>query len=200
MKMTTIGLDLAKNMFQLHGVDEAGPVVLKNNCKTRASFTVLRPVGTVSDWHGSLRRGAPLGEGIREIRTYGKAHGPAVRETLRENQQERRSGRRGDLRKPWTGRTCVSCRSRPANNRRCWRCIAPGKASSKHAPPRRTRCAACWLSTGSSSRRASIRLPNTRAGDSGGRRERSARVFRGLLLRLGEHLKTLDRQVDELET
>ena len=24
--------------------------------ETRASFTVLRPVGTVSDWHGSLRR------------------------------------------------------------------------------------------------------------------------------------------------
>ena len=31
MKMTTIGLDLAKNMFQLHGVDERGRVVLKSN-------------------------------------------------------------------------------------------------------------------------------------------------------------------------
>jgi transposase len=33
MKMTTIGLDLAKNMFQLHGVDERGRVVLKKQLK-----------------------------------------------------------------------------------------------------------------------------------------------------------------------
>ena len=29
MKITTIGLDLAKNVFQVHGVDERGQVVLK---------------------------------------------------------------------------------------------------------------------------------------------------------------------------
>jgi transposase len=33
MKITTIGLDLAKNIFQLHGVDERGRVVLKKQLK-----------------------------------------------------------------------------------------------------------------------------------------------------------------------
>ena len=33
MKMTTIGLDLAKNIFQVHGVDEQGHVVLKKSLK-----------------------------------------------------------------------------------------------------------------------------------------------------------------------
>jgi transposase len=29
MEITTIGLDLAKNYFQIHGVDEAGAAVLR---------------------------------------------------------------------------------------------------------------------------------------------------------------------------
>ena len=33
MKMTTIRLDLAKNVFQLHGVDERGRVVLEKPLK-----------------------------------------------------------------------------------------------------------------------------------------------------------------------
>jgi transposase len=33
MKITTVGLDLAKNVFQVHGVDERGKVVLKKQLK-----------------------------------------------------------------------------------------------------------------------------------------------------------------------
>jgi type I restriction enzyme S subunit len=33
MKLTTIGIDLAKNVFQVHGVDERGKVVLKKQLK-----------------------------------------------------------------------------------------------------------------------------------------------------------------------
>ena len=33
MKITTIGIDLAKNVFQIHGVDERGKVVLKKALK-----------------------------------------------------------------------------------------------------------------------------------------------------------------------
>lgn len=35
MKITTIGLDLAKNVFQVHGVDEKGPAVPR--CPIRMS-------------------------------------------------------------------------------------------------------------------------------------------------------------------
>ena len=33
MKITTVGIDLAKNVFQLHGVDERGHAVLKKQLK-----------------------------------------------------------------------------------------------------------------------------------------------------------------------
>lgn len=33
MKITTIGLDLAKNVFQVHGVDERGAAVLRKQLK-----------------------------------------------------------------------------------------------------------------------------------------------------------------------
>jgi len=33
MKITTIGIDLAKNVFQLHGVDERGKVVLRRQLR-----------------------------------------------------------------------------------------------------------------------------------------------------------------------
>jgi len=99
MKITTIGLDLAKNAFQLHGIDERGRVVFKKQLK-RAQvlpfFANQEPcrIGR----HGGLRRGAPLGEAVRATRAHGEAHGPAVRQALRKNQQARRSGCRGDLR------------------------------------------------------------------------------------------------------
>jgi transposase len=32
MHPTTIGLDLAKNVFQVHGVDAVGKVVLRKSC------------------------------------------------------------------------------------------------------------------------------------------------------------------------
>ena len=33
MKITTVGIDLAKNVFQVHGVDEKGHVVVKKALK-----------------------------------------------------------------------------------------------------------------------------------------------------------------------
>ena len=33
MKITTVGLDLAKNVFQVHGVDQHGKVVLKKQLR-----------------------------------------------------------------------------------------------------------------------------------------------------------------------
>ena len=33
MKITTVGIDLAKNVFQVHGVDERGKVVLRRQLR-----------------------------------------------------------------------------------------------------------------------------------------------------------------------
>jgi len=35
MKITTIGIDLAKNVFQVHGVDERGKAVLRKQLKRK---------------------------------------------------------------------------------------------------------------------------------------------------------------------
>ena len=36
MKFTTVGIDLAKSVFQVHGVDECGKTVLRNLGSVRA--------------------------------------------------------------------------------------------------------------------------------------------------------------------
>ncbi len=38
-KITTIGLDIAKNVFQLHGIDENGEVVLRKSLRRRQVIT-----------------------------------------------------------------------------------------------------------------------------------------------------------------
>ena len=45
MKITTIGIDLAKNVFQVHGVDERGKVVVKKQLRRdqMATFFVNLP-------------------------------------------------------------------------------------------------------------------------------------------------------------
>ena len=42
MKITTIGIDLAKNVFQLHGVDERGKVVLRKQLR-RDQMAIFLP-------------------------------------------------------------------------------------------------------------------------------------------------------------
>jgi transposase len=46
MKITTIGLDLAKNVFQVHGIDAAGEVVVRRALRrghVHAFFSKLEP-------------------------------------------------------------------------------------------------------------------------------------------------------------
>jgi len=42
MKITTIGIDLAKAVFQIHGVDERGKVVLRKQLKRKDMANTLR--------------------------------------------------------------------------------------------------------------------------------------------------------------
>ncbi len=47
MKMVTLGIDLAKTVFAIHGVDERGKVVLKKQLRREqmaAFFAMNRPV------------------------------------------------------------------------------------------------------------------------------------------------------------
>ena len=47
-QVTTIGLDIAKSVFQVHGVDATGEVVLRRRLTRRAVGAVFREAGAVS--------------------------------------------------------------------------------------------------------------------------------------------------------
>jgi transposase len=59
--ITTIGLDLAKKVFHVHGVDVAGNVVVARRLRRKEVFGVLRQAATVSGRHGGVRECALLG-------------------------------------------------------------------------------------------------------------------------------------------
>ena len=65
MQVTTIGLDLAKNVFQVHGIDDAGTVIVRRSLRRRQVmpfFSKLEPClvgmeacGTSHFWARELR-------------------------------------------------------------------------------------------------------------------------------------------------
>jgi hypothetical protein len=61
MKITTVGIDLAKNVFQVHGVDERGKAVLKKPLKSstgvsKSSTGVSSNIPTVKQLRRQLAR------------------------------------------------------------------------------------------------------------------------------------------------
>ena len=66
-EITTVGLDLAKNVFQAHGADASGRAVLRKKLR-RDQVLDLRPVATLRRGHGSVRPRAFLGPRDRQAR------------------------------------------------------------------------------------------------------------------------------------
>jgi len=88
MHITTLGIDLAKNVFQLHGVDARGRAVLSRRVKRdQLLHTVANPAG-LRDRDGGGRECAALGAGVRTARAYGQADAPQVCQAVRQDQQE----------------------------------------------------------------------------------------------------------------
>ena len=69
MQITTIGLDLAKNVFQVHGIDAAENVVVRKQLRRRQVLEFFQGATAVLDWHGGLRDLALLGAGVDEARS-----------------------------------------------------------------------------------------------------------------------------------
>ena len=61
MKITTVGIDLAKNVFQVHGVDERGKAVLRKQLRRAQVAGIFCKSAAVRDWYGGLRQRASLG-------------------------------------------------------------------------------------------------------------------------------------------
>ena len=60
-EVTTIGLDLAKNVFEVHGVDAAGAVVVRRSLRRRRVLALFCQAAALSGRDGGVRDGALLG-------------------------------------------------------------------------------------------------------------------------------------------
>ena len=69
MEITTIGLDLAKQVFQVHGVDAAGQSSCKRRLRRAQVITFFAALPALSGRHGSLRHRALLGARAALART-----------------------------------------------------------------------------------------------------------------------------------
>ncbi len=61
MKITTVGIDLAKNVFLIHGVDERGRTVVRKSAEASRGGEVLCESGALFDRDGSVCERALLG-------------------------------------------------------------------------------------------------------------------------------------------
>jgi transposase len=61
MKIPVLGIDLAKHMFQSHGVDAQGERSDTRETDTPQALSLCDAACTLPYWHGSLPRCAPLG-------------------------------------------------------------------------------------------------------------------------------------------
>ena len=131
--VTTVGLDIAKSVFQVHGVDAAGQVVLRRQLKRRyvlAFFQKLTPclVGmeACASSHHWSRELQALGHTVRLIPpAYVK---PYVK------RQKNDAADAEAICEAVTGRTCGSYQPRPPSSRAVWCCTAPAICSSASRP------------------------------------------------------------------
>ena len=60
MQITTVGLDLAKRIFQVHAVDASGGIVVRKALR-RSQVLPFFTIATLPDRHGGLRDVTSLG-------------------------------------------------------------------------------------------------------------------------------------------
>ena len=61
MKINTVGIDLAKNVFQIHGVDERGKPVFRKQIRRDQMAPFFANLPPVFGRYGSMRKCASLG-------------------------------------------------------------------------------------------------------------------------------------------
>ena len=88
MKITTIGIDLAKSVFSIHGVDEHGKCVLKRQVRRDQ---LLEVTARLEPRLIGMEACSGAHHFARELRKLGHTHhGPAVCATVSQEAEERR--------------------------------------------------------------------------------------------------------------
>ena len=98
MKVAIVGLDIAKHVFQLHGTDRDGKVVLRRKMRRHEVVPFFRQPSKLRRRTGSVWRCALLGAAADCGGSCRAADRPAICEAICEVQQERRQRCGGNLR------------------------------------------------------------------------------------------------------
>ena len=88
----TIGLDIAKYIFQAHGADAAGHVVFRKRSREPSCLGFWRHKRPAW-WRWRLAPGRTIGGGSSAVGPHGAADPAGLREAVREAAEERRGGR-----------------------------------------------------------------------------------------------------------
>ena len=86
--VTTIGLDIAKSVFQVHGVDAEGNVLIRRQLKRRYVLAFFEEAATMPGWHRGLRLISPLVARTPGTRSYRSADAAGLCEALRQAAEE----------------------------------------------------------------------------------------------------------------
>ena len=145
MKITTIGIDLAKNVFPVHGVDAHGKAVLKKQIKREEMavfFANLAPCLIGMEACGSAYYWG------RKLQSQGhtvKLMAPQfVKPYVKSNKHDAADAEA--ICEAVTRPTMRFSRSSMSSSRRYWHCTGLGWVWSGHALHRRTRSAVYWQS------------------------------------------------------
>ena len=144
MNIVTVGIDLAKNVFALHGVDQSGKAVLIKPKVVRGQL--LEMVAHLPPCLIGMEACSGAHYWAREFSRFGhtvKLMAPKFVAPYR------MSGKRGKndaadapSAKPSLGQPCASSRSRTSINKPSSACTAPGKVLLKNVPRSTTACVA----------------------------------------------------------
>jgi transposase len=129
MKITTVGIDLAKNVIQVHGVDGRGKAALKKQLKrdqVAPFFANLAPcvigVEACSGAHFWARKLQLFGHTVKLMAPqFVKPHVKTNKNDIADAE--------AILARRWADPTCALYPSRMTSSRRCWRSTARAKDS-----------------------------------------------------------------------
>ena len=87
--ITTIGLDLAKSVFQVHGVDAGGQVIVRRQLKRRYVLTFFQKLSPCLVRIEACGLGSPLVSRAPSAGSHGAVDAAGLCEALRQAAEER---------------------------------------------------------------------------------------------------------------
>ncbi len=97
-EVSTVGVDLAKNVIQVHGVDAVGKTMVRRQLRRSQFLAFFEGRPRCSDRHGSVLGRPPLGSAAAGDGSRGSADAAVLCEALRQARKDGRGRCRGDLR------------------------------------------------------------------------------------------------------